>query len=194
MVHNMSLAGPNGPGITWRHLQGLGHPPQAGCSLTPIINANKHSFLFSQAVPLKKLDDEVPKKRQSPNMIIFWGIFSDFTKHIYSSASIQYDTFQLYRKQGVGDFHDIFHILYAFHLTKMGHLQYPPLQLDGGSKYQPHLTGMGVLSAIHTTKMGHIEGAPFQLNGRCKICEIYHENHLHLAFHSTKMWHIEWGH
>ena len=43
------------------------------------------------------------------------------------SASIQYATFLLDGKQGVGDFNNIFHILYALHLTKMGHLQYPPL-------------------------------------------------------------------
>ena len=43
------------------------------------------------------------------------------------SASIQYATFLLDGKQEVGDFNDIFHILYALHLTEMGHLQYPPL-------------------------------------------------------------------
>ena len=111
----------------------------------------------------------------------------------------KYVTFQLNGWQDVGAFHDIFHIFYAFHLTKMGHLQYAPFQLNGGWKvptfqldersnikyFFDHslLTGMGILSAFHSTKMGHIEGAPFQLNGRHKICEIYHENHLHTALH-----------
>ena len=52
LAHIWLLAGPNGPVITRWHLLVLSHQPNAGCVLTPIINAKTAPVFSSRAVPL----------------------------------------------------------------------------------------------------------------------------------------------